>query len=146
MLRRNQWLTVALLFILALQLVGCGAGGDGYEKIEPYKLEKGENGINRVILTQRAEERLAVEIASVTETEIDGNMQKIVPYGALIYDNNGGTWIYINPEPLTYVREAVTVDYIEGDQVFLSEGPDVGTEIAIAAVAELYGSDTGVGK
>ena len=51
-----------------------------------------------------------------------------------------------SPQPLSFHRALVTVDYIEGNDVFLLEGPAVGTEIATVAVAELYGVDTGVKK
>ncbi len=70
----------------------------------------------------------------------------MVPYAAIIYGLNGETWIYVNPEPLTFVREPVTINYIDGDLAVLEEGPPVGTSVATVAVAELYGTDTGVGK
>jgi hypothetical protein len=54
--------------------------------------------------------------------------------------------MYISPAPLTYVREPITVDYIEGDMVVLVDGPAAGTEVVTVGVAELYGADTGIGK
>ena len=75
-----------------------------------------------------------------------GALKKVVPYSAVIYDLTGGTWVYTSPEPLTYVREPISVDYIEGDMAVLADGPDVGTLVATVGVAELYGIDTGVGK
>lgn len=146
MLHHNRWLTVILLVGLALQLVGCNAPAVTAEEVEPYSLEALDNGINRVILAEKAAQRLGVQTSAVREEQLDGGARKVVPYGALIYDLNGGTWIYVSPEPLTFVRTAVAVDYIEGDMVVLAEGPDIGTEVATVAVAELYGTDTGVGK
>jgi len=142
MQQRTFWLAVILFLLSTLLLVGCGVEASTYQKIEPYTLEEGADGINKIKLTARAAERL--QVSSVPVTAEDNFL--VVPYGALIYDNYGGTWIYINPEPLTYLREEVIVDYIEGDKVFLTSGPDIGTEVAITAVAELYGTDTGVGK
>jgi hypothetical protein len=75
-----------------------------------------------------------------------GALQKVIPYSAVIYDLTGETWVYTVPEPLTYVRQPISVDYIEGDTVVLEDGPDVGTLVATVGVAELYGIDTGVGK
>ncbi len=72
--------------------------------------------------------------------------RKIVPYAAVIYDVNGQTWVYTNPEPLTFVRQSVTIDYIEDDFAFLTEGPDAGTEVVVVGGAELYGAETGVSK
>lgn len=70
----------------------------------------------------------------------------IIPYSAVIYGLNGETWAYINPEPLTYVRHPITVDYIEGGQAFLLDGPPLGTPVVTVGAALLYGADTGVGK
>lgn len=75
-----------------------------------------------------------------------GAQAKIVPYASVIYGLNGETWVYVNPEPLVYHREPVTVAYIDGDNAVLSEGPAVGTQVVTVGVAELYGADTGVGK
>jgi hypothetical protein len=141
----KYWIS-GLLIVLTLTVVGCGAQVASVTKIQPYSLEAGTDGINTVTLTERAVERLAVETAPVTEEQIDGNTYKVIPYGALIYDNTGGTWIYVNVQPLTFKRTAVTVDFIKGDRVALSAGPETGTQVATVAVAELYGTDTGVGK
>ncbi|MEZ4616636.1 MAG: hypothetical protein R2867_14205 [Caldilineaceae bacterium] len=146
MQRKQLWLTILVLCFTALQLAGCGQSAAKYTKVEPYELIKGEDGINTVILTEKAAERLQMASTAVVTEQLDGESRLVVPYHALIYDTNGGTWVYTNPEPLTYVRAEVAVDHIEGDKVFLTTGPDAGTEVAIASVAELYGTDTGVGK
>jgi hypothetical protein len=75
-----------------------------------------------------------------------GTLQKVIPYAAVIYDLTGDTWVYTSPEPLTFVRQPISVDYIEGDMAVLVDGPDAGTLVATVGVAELYGADTGVGK
>ena len=73
--------------------------------------------------------------------------RKLVPYAAVIYDVNGGTWVYTKePNALSFVRQSITVDYIEGDEAFLTEGPPVGTEVVTVGGAELYGAETGVSK
>lgn len=75
-----------------------------------------------------------------------GEKRVVVPYSAVIYDLQGATWVYVSPEPLVFVREPITIDYVQGDMAILSDGPAVGTEVATVGVAELYGADTGVGK
>ena len=75
-----------------------------------------------------------------------GTERKIVPFEALLYGVHGETWVYTNPEPLVFVRAPVTVDYIEDDLVFLSEGPPVGTEVVTVGGSLLYGAETGVSK
>lgn len=75
-----------------------------------------------------------------------GVSRKIVPYAAVIYDVNGQTWVYTNPEPLTFIRQSISIDYIKGDSAFLTEGPVAGTEVVVVGGAELYGAETGVSK
>lgn len=72
--------------------------------------------------------------------------RKVVPYSAVIYGVDGETWVYLNPEPLVYVRQAIVIDYIEGDQVYLLEGPEIGSTVVTMGVAELFGAETGVSK
>ena len=72
--------------------------------------------------------------------------RKIVPYSAIIYDANGNTFVYISPEPLTFIRSAISVDYIEGDRAVLFDGPPTGTAVVTVGAAELYGTETGIGK
>lgn len=122
-----------------------GIEASAYKKVEAYTLIKGDS-INLVSITERAAERIGVQVSQVQEREIDGLQRLVVPYGAIIYGTDGTTWVYVNPEPLTYARVEVTVDFIEGDIAVLSSGPEPGTPIAMTAVAELYGIDTGVGK
>lgn len=140
---------LAVLAVLAglgaVALVG-GGGEATSEKVEPYELTAVDEDRNLVVLTPKASERLVMETAPVTEESVDGRSMLTVPYAALIYDTSGGTWVYVQPEPLTYLRSAVSVDWIEGDRVYLTDGPAPGTEVAVTSVAELYGTDTGVGK
>jgi hypothetical protein len=87
-------------------------------------------------------QRLMIELAMK-----GGNGPRlVVPFASLLYDIYGETWIYISPEPLQFLRVPVVVDYIEDDLVVLSEGPEVGTKVVTVGVAELHGTDTGVGK
>jgi hypothetical protein len=68
-----------------------------------------------------------------------GKPQKVVPYSAVIYDLNGGTWVYGNPEPLVFVREPVVVEYVHRDVAVLKAGPATGTPIVTVGAAELMG-------
>jgi hypothetical protein len=71
---------------------------------------------------------------------------KVVPYAAVLYDARGNTWVYTTPNPLTFVRHVIHIDYIEGDLAVLSDGPPSGTEVVIVGAAELFGAETGIGK
>jgi len=75
----------------------------------------------------------------------NGTQKMVVPFGALIYGLHGETWVYTNPEPLIYVRVPVVIDFIDGDNVVFSEGPQAGTSIVVVGAAMLYGAESGVG-
>lgn len=138
----NRWILIAVIMV-GLQLAACAPKGPAAEKIVPFTLEVDEvSGFNRVILTEAAAERLGVQTSPVVK---HGN-QLAVPYSAVIYDLHGETWLYTSPAPFTFVREAITVDFIDGDMAILSVGPASGTEVAMVGVPELYGADTGIGK
>ncbi len=145
--RRPRWpLALPAIAAVALPLAACSDEPTAIKTV-PYELVADEvDDINTVVLTQRASERLVMATAPVLEQTVDGSMRLTVPYAAIIYDTIGDTWVYAHPEPLSYRRTPITIDYIEGDLVVLTDGPEPGTEVAIASVAELYGTDTGVGK
>jgi hypothetical protein len=86
-------------------------------------------------------ERVRVEV-ELTGT---GKERLIVPFAAVIYDASGGTWVYTNPEPLTYVRHRIKVDYIDGDLAVVSEGPPAGTAVVTDGAIELFGAEYKVG-
>jgi hypothetical protein len=94
--------------------------------------------LSRVILTEKAAERLGIETVLASGIE--------VPYAAVIYDTEGKTWMYTNPAPLTYVRALIMIDYIEGDTAFLSESLASDLTVVTVGVIELYGTETGVSK
>lgn len=246
----NRWIVVVLI-IVGLQLAACAPKTTPPQKIEPAKVEPLEGGLHRVVLTEKAAERLDIQTAPVrdeqvtrkrtvggqvmalpeaeaanpsgvwvrvplNESDLDkvdrgqsalvlllddedeeegwtaeaaddpededddleeetealyyvvdsaehglvpgqivlveltlegsGAQRKVIPYSAVIYDLRGETWVYTNPEPLVFVRHAIHVDYIEGDLAVLLEGPPAGTKVATVGVAELFGTEFGVGK
>ena len=145
----NRWMMVIVLILAALNVAACSetSAANAPTKIQPAQVEKIEGTeLNRVTLTEKAVQRLNLQTAPVSEEQVDGAQQLAVPYSAVIYDLEGKTWIYISSAPLTYVREPITVDHIEGDMAFLAEGPAAGTEVVTVGVPELYGADTGIGK
>ncbi|XAS66926.1 hypothetical protein V3C33_15825 [Micrococcaceae bacterium Sec5.7] len=93
---------------------------------------------SRLTLTDKAVERLGMVTAKVTKGS-GSDLQ--IPYGALIYDASGGTWVYTNPEPRVYIRAAVTVDRITGDVARLRSGPAAGTDVVTVGAAELFGAE-----
>lgn len=68
-----------------------------------------------------------------------------MPYSALIYDTKGETFAYTNPTPLTFIRHTVRVQAIQGDRVFLAEGPPAGSAVVTVGASQLLGIELGVG-
>jgi len=142
---------VSVMMIVALVATATAFAlnrGDGNEAVaheEPAHVEAIEGSeLSRVTLTQRAAERLDIQTAEVTEASAGGSKLN-VPYAAVIYDTQGKTWVYTNPEELVYVRHEITVERIDGDVAVVTQGPDVGTKVVTVGGAMLYGTEFGVG-
>jgi hypothetical protein len=109
----------------------------------PARLEPiAGSDIKKITLTPKAAQRLDVQTSKV---RLDASGRKIVPYAAVVYDKDGSTWVYTNPQPLTYVRQAIKVELIVGDDAVLKEGPEVGVQVATTGAPQLYGAEKGVG-
>jgi hypothetical protein len=133
--------------ITGLALAACNPVSTDYvREHEPAHAKPIEGTeLHRVILEPEAAERLGIQTARVRELQGRGPQTLVIPYGALLYDAHGDTWAYMQEAPLTFVRDRVRVDRIEGDRVMLSDGPPSGTEVVTVGVAELFGVETGVG-
>jgi hypothetical protein len=138
---------MVLLVIATLQLVSCAAQTQEDAGKPPARVEAVAGAdLNRVILTEQAAKRLGIETTPVQDAQVGGKLRKIVPYAAVFYDLKGVTWVYTNPEPLTYIRARITIDSIEGEHAVLSEGPPGGTIVVTVGSPELYGAEFGVGQ
>jgi hypothetical protein len=141
-MKHTNRLAIIILIFVGFLLPACGGGqipvtGD---KVAPSKLEPIEGtDLSRVILTEKAAERIGVQT-------VPAKSSRVIPYSAVIYDTEGNTWIYTNPAPLTFVRQLVTVDFIDGDSAYLSQELKSSDPIVTVGVAEIYGAETGVSK
>lgn len=70
----------------------------------------------------------------------------VIPFSAIIYDINGGTWVYTNPSPNVYVRQRVELKSVIGNNAVLNRGPAAGTKIVTVGAAELFGTEFEGGK
>jgi hypothetical protein len=98
--------------------------------------------IKKITLTPKAAERLGILI---DEVRADPSGRLIVPYASVLYDLSGKAWVYISAEPLTFVRGPVEIDTIKGDNVYLTDGPPVGTKVLAAGVPQVFGTEVKVG-
>jgi len=141
-------LNIRSLFLIGLLLVlplsACGPQVSVAEDDpRPAQLEPIEGtDLNRITLTEEAADRLGLEVAEVRTELVDGVEQLVVPYAALLYGPDGITWVYVNVEPLVFMRQAIVVDSIQGDDVFLSEGPEAGASVVTLGATELFGSES----
>lgn len=134
---------IVVLFAIAVILSGCKEAEDassssGYEpsQVEPV----GDSGLQQVRFTAIGAARVGLTTARA-RLEPGGTT---VPYAALVYDGQGLPWVYTVPDELSFLRSQVTVDRIEGDQVFLSDGLAVGDEVVTVGAAEVYGAERGI--
>jgi hypothetical protein len=145
----KRWLAIVGMLVALLQLSACAQpsaeAAGGVEPATVEHVEGSKDDRSRLTLTPRAVERLGIQTRPVLVGKVGNATRRVVPYGALLYDAKGDTWVYVNPAPLDYVREPVTVDHIEGDQAVLTDGPPEGTRVVSVGAAELYGTETGVG-
>ena len=148
MRHRHYWMFVATI-AAGLGLAGCSTASVDVPAVAnepPSHVEPIEGSeLSRVILSEMAAQRLDIQTTEVTSEERDGAPRKVIPYGAVLYDQNGAAWTYTNPEPLTFVRHPITVEMIDGDRAWLAEGPPDGTAVVSVGAAELYGTEYEVG-
>jgi hypothetical protein len=129
----------SLLCVLAIGVLSLSACTEVEEEsesgYEPAKLAdvKGSDDVKRVTLTEEGAARVGLRTARVKSG--------IVPYAALIYDAEGKTYVYTSPKPLSYLREEVEVDRVDGDHAYLSRGPPSGTEVVTTGAAEVHGAE-----
>jgi hypothetical protein len=140
--------TAALLALGALPaLSACSNRPGEVAKIQPAKVVKIEGtDTKRVELTEKAGRRLGIETTTVKEATGPQAGHTVVPYAAVIYDADGLASVYTSPAPLSFVRKPVTVSTIEGDSVYLTDGPPAGTAVVTVGTAELFGTETGIGE
>lgn len=120
--------------VIPAQLVEMPSGTGGGPAALHYMIESANHGL-------APEQRVRVELTLGGAKA----QRKIVSYSAVVYDVHGDAWVYTNPESLSFVRQPITVDYIEGDRAVLLDGPPAGTAIVTVGAAELLGTELGVG-
>jgi membrane fusion protein, heavy metal efflux system len=89
----------------------------------------------------RPGERMTVRVKLQGASE-----QRVVAWSAVMHDIHGGTWVYENTVPQTYVRRRVQVRYVVNDLAVLESGPAVGAKIVTEGAVELFGTEFGFAK
>jgi len=108
-------------------------------EVEHYQASKitpaeEEGGHPVVTLTKLGAEKIGLETEPIEERRI--------PYSALLYDAAGGQpYVFVNTEGLSFHREDVTVEKVDGDVVDLADGPANGTEVVTVGVPQVHGAE-----
>jgi RND family efflux transporter MFP subunit len=97
--------------------------------------------------TSNAEKRLRPGQRVAISLTLRGEDQSlVVPSKAILYDINGGTWVYAVVGDRSFERRRVAIRFTEQDRAVLAEGPPAGTQVVVDGVAELFGTEFGIGK
>ena len=143
--RRKLRATCAGLVLIAAgaSLSACGEASSGYDyetasHHEPAKLEpiKGTD-VQRVIFDAEGAKRVGLQTAAIRQN----GQETVIPYGAVIYDAEGNAYAYTVPEPLTFVRQEIKIDHMDGDSAVLSDGLSAGTKVVTVGTALVYGTE-----
>jgi hypothetical protein len=149
-MRHHTWLVAAALVAVGVLSAACVRSPEtvaSEEASSDVQVEAVEGSdLSRVTLTQIAADRLGIATAPVRKTSTpEHSTRTAVPFSAVLYDSDGKSWVYTNPEARTYVRESITVERVDGDLAYLRDGPKAGTAVVTVGVAELFGAEYGVG-
>jgi len=130
------------LVLAAVSFAACAevdtSTSTGYEPAKITEIDGGE--AKQVTFTREGATRTGLQTASV---ERRGALSA-VPYEALMYDQEGATFVYASPRPLTYLRAPVEVDRVKDGRVLLRSGPPVGTTVVTVGAAEVFGAELGI--
>jgi hypothetical protein len=152
-------LLIAVLTVGAAACSGAAVSGEEETTSDAVKLEPVQGSdVSRVILSPKAVERLGIKTDQIRDARLPGRRlgggaaagpvttRRVVPYPAVLYDENGDTWTFTSPAPLTFVRQRIDVDYITGGMAVLLDGPPAGTRVVTVGAIELLGAELGVGE
>lgn len=67
------------------------------------------------------------------------------PWSAILYDVNGGEWVYERISDHVYARRRVEVIAVTDDLAILARGPKEGTPVVAVGGPELFGTEFGAG-
>jgi hypothetical protein len=101
--------------------------------------------VKQLLLTPQAIHRLGIRTVAIrtAQASLDGRhgTYRVIPYSAVVYDNDGSTWAFVNTAPRTFVRQRITVGAIQGSTAVLTAGPAAGAAVVTVAAPELLGTE-----
>lgn len=88
--------------------------------------------------SMRPGQRISVSIA----TQVSGS-HLVVPVEAVLYDIYGGSWVYHESSPNSFIRERIQILFTDEGEAILETGPDEGMLIVTSGAVELFGAEFG---
>src|SRR5262252_3690871 len=144
-MRTKSPASLASVAAAALFLTGCAAASAGQDP--PPSVVKSIPGspVKQLRLTEQAIHRLGITTAAVRtgQATIDGQRgtYKLIPYSAVVYDNDGSTWAFVSTAPRTFVRQRIAIGAIQGNTAVLATGPSPSAAVVTAGAPELLGTE-----
>jgi len=129
----------------ALFLTGCSVAS-AHEDPPPAVVQSiPGSAVKQLRLTEQAIHRLGITTAAVRtgQATIDGRRgtYKLIPYSAVVYDNDGSTWAFVSTAPRTFVRQRITIGAIQGNTAVLAAGPSPSAAVVTVGAPELLGTE-----
>jgi len=75
-----------------------------------------------------------------------GTARLAAPLSAIVYDQQGGSWVYVKVGDHQYARRRVSIEAFADGWAVLARGPAAGTPVVTNGAAELLGTEFGAGK
>jgi len=137
--RLRRRLGVGLAVVASgLVLGACSEVESNLRENQPYTVEGPEDAaIKTVKMEDATAALLPVELATVRQE----GARKVVAHNAVIYNPDGGSFVYTKPQAETYIRALIKIVRVTGDDAVLSKGPAVGTKIVTTGSAELLATE-----
>jgi len=137
-------LLACLAAAAGIALAGCAAAA-GQTDPPPASLRAIPGSpVKEVLLTAQAEQRLGIvtqPVRAAAGPSRGRGGREVILYSAVVYDNDGSTWTYVNKTGRTFVRQPIVINAIQGSEAVLDRGPAVGVPVVTVGAPELLGTE-----
>jgi hypothetical protein len=138
-------LPLASIVVAALLVTGCSAASARQDPAPAAVQAVPGSPVQQVRLTEQAIHRLGITTVPVRMAKVTLEGQrgthKLIPYSAVVYNNDDSTWTFVNTGPRTYLRQRITVGAIQGNTAVLTAGPAVSAAVVTVGAPELLGTE-----
>jgi hypothetical protein len=145
MLSKRPASLASVVAAAAALLTGCSAASAHQDPPPATVRSVPGSAVKQLQLTQQAIHRLGITTVAVrtARAALDGRRgtYRLIPYSAVVYDNDGSTWAFVNTAPRTFVRQRIAVGAIQGSTAVLTAGPAPGAAVVTVGAPELLGTE-----